>query len=1048
METTHRRARFGLAPGILLACLLLAWCPYAVALDAALDVSQYAHTAWKIRDGFTKGVIDSIAQTPDGYLWLGTGYGLFRFDGVRAVPWQPPAGEQLPSTIIRRLLVSRDGTLWIGTTKGLASWTDGKLTSYPELASQGIASLLEDAERTVWAGEWVWPRGGKLCAIHNGSVQCSGNDGSLGPGVLSLYEDRKGNLWAGGLGGFWRWKPGAPEFYPLLGQPRETTNSFAEDDDGALLIGKRGGISRLVDGKIEKYAPSTAVRGLYISRMLRDLDGGLWIGIVSGGLAHAHQSRTDTFGQLDGLSGESVFAIFQDREANVWVATNNGLDRFREYAIPTLSVEQRLSTFPGAGVLVARDGSIWVDAVKGLARLHESRIADYRKQKAPVTNHQGKAIREITYIGRPDTLFALLEDGRGRIWVSSLDRFGYLDNNHFHSISAVPGRVVIGVAEDMAGDLWVPQQNLGLFQLRQENAVQQIPWARLGHKDPSSALIADPLRDGLWLGFLNGGVAYYNDGKVRASYTVANGLGEGRVKDLRLDPDGTLWAATEGGLSRLKNGRIATLTRKNGLPCETVHWVMKDDEHSFWLYMACGLVRISQSEMEAWAADAQRIIQATVFDSSDGVRSEASLSGFGPQVGKSPDGRLWFSGMDGLSVIDPRHLPYNKLPPALHIEQITADRNVSWQNSWGDASSNLRLPALTRDLEIDYTALSFVVPEKVQFRYKLEGRDRDWQDAGNRRQAFYTDLPPRNYRFRVVACNNSGVWNETGTFLDFSVAPAYYQTTWFRLSCVAAFLALLWGLYQLRLRQLAREFNAGLEARVNERTRIARELHDSLLQGFQGLMFRLQAVRDLLPVRPTEASEALDIALERGDKAIAEGRDTVSDLREPIMGDSDIAQALTALGKELALQSGNSLVPRVRVLVEGKQRELNPMLRDEIYRIAREALRNAFRHARAQKIEAEITYSDSKFLLHVRDDGGGIDPEVANQGARAGHWGLPGMRERAKCFGGKLEVWSERGAGTEIELSVPGPIAYGKSEPRRRFWLWRKKIGESDGQHS
>ena len=363
-------------------------------------------------------------------------------------------------------------------------------------------------------------------------------------------------------------------------------------------------------------------------------------------------------------------------------------------------------------------------------------------------------------------------------------------------------------------------------------------------------------------------------------------------------------------------------------------------------------------------------------------------------------------------------------------------------------SLNLRLPPRVRDLEIDYTALSLVAPEKVDFRYKLEGRDRDWQDAGNRRQAFYTDLPPRNYRFRVVASNNSGVWNETGAFLDFSVAPAYYQATWFRLSCVAAFLALLWGLYRLRLEQLAREFNAGLEARVNERTRIARELHDSLLQSFQGLMFRLQAVRDLLPGRECEAMQALDIALERGDKAIAEGRNTVSDLREAIMVDSDIAQALTALGKELALQSDNGLVPCVRVLLEGKQRELNPMLRDEIYRIAREALRNAFRHAKAQKIEAEISYGDSEFLLHVRDDGSGIDQVVANHGARAGHWGLPGMRERAKSFGGKLEVWSEHGAGTEIKLIVPCGVAYGISDARRRFWFWRKKIGEADGKQS
>jgi signal transduction histidine kinase len=489
--------------------------------------------------------------------------------------------------------------------------------------------------------------------------------------------------------------------------------------------------------------------------------------------------------------------------------------------------------------------------------------------------------------------------------------------------------------------------------------------------------------------------------------------------------------------------------------------VIRDNDGSFWLNTACGLVRINRSELDGWAAavdkdgggknkDTKQAIHATVFDTSDGVRS-AGIGGFSPAVTRSSDGKLWFASLDGVSVVDPRHLPFNKLPPPVHVEQITADRKTydAALDGIGDGNGRLRLPPLIRDLEVDYTALSLVAPEKMRFRYKLEGRDSDWQDAGNRRQAFYTDLPPRNYRFRVLACNNSGVWNETGGFLDFSVAPAYYQTNWFRALCAAAFLALLWALYQFRLHQLQQRFNAGLEARVNERTRIARELHDSLLQGFQGLMFRLQAVRDMLPGRaPAEAIEALDIALERGDKAIAEGRDTVSDLREPIMGDSDIAQALTALGKELAQQSGNGLVPCVRVLLEGKQRELNPILRDEIYRIAREALRNAFRHARAQKIEAEITYSDSEFLLHVRDDGGGIGPEVANQGARAGHWGLPGMRERAKSFGGKLEVWSEHGAGTEIELSVPGAIAYGKSEPRRRFWLWRKKIGESDGQQS
>ena len=1021
---------------ILLGGVLLLCSPDAWALNPALDVSQYAHTAWKVRDGFTKGGIYAVAQTPDGYLWLGTELGLLRFDGVRAVPWQPPAGQHLPSDFIMSLLVTRDGTLWIGTLKGLASWRVDKLTRYAELDGRYIFALLEDREGALWASGSASPTG-KLCTIRKSGVQCYGDDGVLGRGAFNLYEDSKGNLWAGVKDGLWRWRPGSPKFYRLAGE-LNGIRALGEDADGTLLVGWKGGIYRFVDGKTEAYPVSGIRQQFRASRILRDHGGGLWIATGGQGLVHVHPGRADAFAQADSLSGDNVTALFEDREGDVWVATADGLDRFRDFAVATFAVKQGLAAQGVAFALAARDGSVWLATSAGLNRWTNGHIASFGQ-------HGGRLHGHIP--------ISLLQDSRGRIWVSTTEGGGYLENEGFSPINGVPGGMVHGTTEDTAGSLWIANQEQGLLRLVGDRLAEKIPWAQLGHKDIASALVADPLQGGLWLGFIYGGVAYFKDGRVRAAYAGSDGLGEGRVNTLRLDADGALWAATDGGLSRLRNGRIATLTSKNGLPCDAVHWSMEDDAGSVWLYMPCGLVRLARAELAEWAAaadkdksgDAKRI-QATVFDSSDGVRTHGAGGGYGALVAKAPDGKLWFLPFDGVSVFDPSHLPLNKLPPPVYVEQITADRKTY------DASSatngRVSLPALIRDLKIDYTALSLVAPEKVMFRYKLEGRDGDWQDAGNRRQAFYTDLPPRNYRFRVVACNNSGVWNEAGTFLDFSVAPAYYQTIWFRMLCVAAFLALLWMLYQLRLRQLAREFDAGLEARVNERTRIARELHDSLLQGFQGLMFRLQAVRDLLPGRASEAVQALDIALERGDKAIAEGRDTVSDLREPLMGDSDIAQALTALGKELALQSGNGAVRCVRVLVEGKQQELNPILRDEIYRIAREALRNAFRHARAQKIEAEITYSDSEFLLHVRDDGGGIDPEIANQGARAGHWGLPGMRERAKSFGGKLEVWSEPGAGTEIELSVPGAIAYGKSEPRRRFWLWRKKIGESDGQQS
>ena len=603
------------------------------------------------------------------------------------------------------------------------------------------------------------------------------------------------------------------------------------------------------------------------------------------------------------------------------------------------------------------------------------------------------------------------------------------------------------IAEDTVGNLRIASLQLGLFQLRAGSVVQQIPWTKLGRKDFADALAADSLQGGLWLGFFQGSVAYFKDGQVRASYSAADGLGEGVVRDVRVDRDGTLWAATEGGLSRLKNGHIITLTSKNGLPCDTVHWAMEDDAHSFWLYMACGLVRIARPELDAWAAAVDKdknskwTIQAIVFDSSDGVRGRSDAGGYSPLVTKSSDGKLWFLPGDGVSVVDPRRLPYNKLPPPVHVEQVTADRKTYWRNVSGDVlSSHPRLPPLVRDLTIDYTALSLVVPERVHFRFKLEGQDRDWREVVNNREVQYSNLGPGNYRFRVMACNNSGVWNETGAFLDFSVAPAYYQTNWFRLSCVIAFMAMLLGLHRLRLRQMAHEFNIRLEERVGERTRVARDLHDTLLQSFHGLLLRFQTVSNLLPAG--EPKQKLDDAIDQAAQAITEGRDAVSGLRSSTTVTNDLAYAIKTLGQELAVGESNPNAAEFHVEVEGTTRDLHPILRDEVYRIAGEAVRNAFKHGQAQVIEVEIRYDERQLRVRVRDDGKGIDVKVLGGDGRAGHFGLHGMTERAKLMGGKLTVWSEAESGTEVELSIPASRAYETSTPRRRSWLAERLLGK------
>ena len=787
MQRGHKLAR-SLWLRSVLGGLLLLGSPGAYGLNAGPDVSQFAHTEWKVSEGFSKGAILSIAQTPDGYLWLGTELGVLRFDGVKATPWQPPGDQHLPSSTVWSLLAARDGTLWIGTAKGLSSWKDGKLTQYAELAGQFIFDLLEDREGTVWAGGPA-PAPRKLCAIQNGRVQCYGTDGVLGQGVTGLYEDSKSNLWVGVHNGLWRWKPGPPKFYPLPGESGGI-QAIGEDPDGALLVGWKGEIYRFVEGKTKEYPLPGTARQFKAHRLLRDRDGGLWIGTWDRGLMHVHLGRTDVFAPPDNLSAEGVSNyLFQDREGSIWAATVNGLDKFS--AVATSNLKVGLSDAGVDSVLAARDGSVWLSTNRGLNRWNNGQITAYDKQEGKLDGHP------------PNSLF---QDSRGRIWVSTFGGVGYLKNDRFVSVPAVPGGAEVhAIAEDTAGNLWIANQDFGLFQLFRDSVVQRIPWAKLGHMDHARVLAADPLQGGLWLGFFQGGIAYFKDGQVRASYSSVDGLADGVVTDLRLDRDGTLWAATEGGLSRLKNGRIVTLTSKSGLPCDGVNWVIEDNAHFFWLNTPCGLVRIKHTDLDAWAAavdkdkNTKRTFEATVFDSSDGVKLRLYPGSNTPHVGKSSDGKLWFVNLDGVSVVDPRHLPINKLPPPVHLEHFVAEDKAY------DISSGLRLPPQTRHLEIDYTALSFVAPEKVLFRFKLEGQDRDWQDVGTRRQAFYTNLSPGHYRFRVTASNNSGVWNEAGAFLDFSIAPAYYQTNWFRALCVAAFLALLWTAYQIRVRQLRNE---------------------------------------------------------------------------------------------------------------------------------------------------------------------------------------------------------------------------------------------------
>ena len=1021
MERAHRRAVIGLA--ILLACCGCAW-----ALDPSLDVSQYAHTAWTARGGFSMGNVYAMAQTPDGYLWLGTEFGLFRFDGVRGIRWQPPAGQHLPDDNINSLLVTRDGTLWIGTFSGLVTWDGVKLNwrPEPELRRQFVASLYEDREGTVWAGTLT--DHGRLCAIRSGGTQCYGQDGAFGRAVWALYEDSAGDLWAAAQSGLWRMKPGPPRRYPtsteLIGLSRA--------DNGRLLVAMHSsGLMQLIGDNVESYpirGPINSSRMLQdrdvdANRLLRDRDGGLWIGTVERGLIHVHNGRTDLYTRSDGLSGDVILSIFEDREGDIWVATTGGLDRFRELPVATISVKQGLSSDATQSVLAATDGSIWIGAHQGLTRWKDGQATIFDEAN-----------------GLPDDApQSLFQDDRGRIWVSTGHGLAYFEDGRFRVATRLPGANVHYITGDKAGNLWLSEQK-SLMHLVDGRLVELIPWSQLGPDEIAEVLLSSREPGGVWLGFWAGGrLSYFQDGQIRRSYTAADGLGEGNVPDLQFDRHGALWAATQdGGLSRLKDGRIVTLTTRNGLPCNAIHWSIEDDDGSFWLYTTCGLVRISRTEMDAWIADPKHRIQSTVWDATDGVRLRSSAaSAYGPRVAKSTDGKLWFVTGEGVQIVDPRHLPFNELAPPVHIEQVTADRKIYDVSSPG--TGGVHLPPLVRDLEIDYTALSVVAPEKDLFRYKLEDVDRDWKDAGNRRQAFYTNLPPGRYRFRVIASNNSGVWNEQGASLDFSIAPAYYQTNWFRPLCVFAFLAMLWIAYHLRVNTLKRrqallernqallEQNQALleqhqveiralneqliKAQEAERMRISGELHDGVLQQLTSLTLRLGKVRRQVP--PDSEAKAAISGLQQ--QLITIGTDIrhlSHELHPALLQEAGLPAALSAYCKEFSSVRGLS----VSCETDESVNELSPGAALCIYRIAQEALGNAAKYSEAKKVEVRLSRSDSRVFLSVSDNGVGCAPD---QVGKSGGLGLINMRERVLQLNGKFEFDSAPGRGTTVRVAVP-----------------------------
>ncbi|MGE3277757.1 MAG: two-component regulator propeller domain-containing protein [Vicinamibacterales bacterium] len=983
-----------------LLCLLVPTTGWA--LDPGTLLSQYAHAVWRVRDGAFTGAPLVLAQTPDGYLWVGTNSGLLRFDGVRFVRWAPE-GRPFPPDPVMALRPARDGSLWIGTRFELYRRTGETLTRYATLTS-GVATIAEDRQGTIWFGV-LDPVGGagSFCQALESGPRCYEAGSSLFHGADVIAQDAQGDFWIGGDTFLVHWNHGVKAAFRPAGlqdnvSQRGVAGVVPEPDD-SLWVGFNEpgaglGLQQLRDGRFRPFVTSGFdSETLTVTALHRDRDGALWIGTSNRGVYRIVHGAVEHLDSTSGLSGNYVYAFTEDREGSVWVATTEGLDRFSDTRAVSFSTAEGLCTPEVDTVVPSRSGGVWVGGDGALTRLVDGRVSCVRAGEG-LPGHQ---------------VTSLLEDHAGRLWVGLDTTLWVYDGGTFHPISNPDGSdlgMVTGITEDAKHDIWIavggsPRKVMRIAGMAVQDVRHDASLPRRVAADPAG---------GLWVGMLHGDLAH--DAADGRRETLAFDHDDAALLfQVLARPDGSVLAATSYGLIGQHQGRRFILTTRNGLPCDVVYAMTVDASEDLWLFTACALVRVSAADLQTWMRSPDAQVSMERLDAFDGVQLGESSFASGATT---TDGRVWFANTTSLVMVDPAGFRRNTIPPPVHVEHLVADRTAY------SLGGIVRLPPLTRDVEIDYTALSFVAPAKVQFRYRLEGRDDAWQDAGTRRQAFYSDLPPGSYRFRVIASNNEGVWNEQGAELQFVVSAAWYQTRTFWAACVVAGLFAVWSLYQLRMRQVARALSARFDERLAERTRMARDIHDTLLQTVQGS----KMVADSALAQPDDVPglrQAMAQVSTWLGQAVSEGRAAVQALRASTEKTNDLAEAL-----DRALEDCRRQHPiHASLSVDGEPRELHPVVRDEVYRIAYEAIRNACTHSGGSRLDVELSYHQD-LTVRVADDGRGMDPAVAARG-RDGHYGVQGMRERAARIGATLAIVSAPGAGTDLRLTVPGRAIFRKA---------------------
>lgn len=1055
-EPAHKKRVLWLYLLILFLCLPL------YGIDRNLRLDQLYHTGWTHIEG-SPGEVHALAQTTDGYLWLGTATGLFRFDGIRFQPYKPQSGQVFPQRGVISLFATPEGGLWVGYLYGGVSLIkNGKVTDYGQsegLPSSAVLSFARDRQGTIWIAA------GKegLARLEGSHWRKIGTDWGFAGPANTVFVDRSGTVWVG--------TPSSVKYlsergnkFQVAAQGLLRVRNFSESSDGTLWMAESGYGVRPVPSPASndgRSGPSVLVGSQAITF---DSHGSLWITTLGNGIRRVpypdrlHQpkikgpsawqvsdSGVEEFTAQNSLTSDYVYCVLEDREGNVWIGTSGGLDRFQQSPVVSVLVEPIVSrgalpipslhSFMTSALAAGDQGGLWAAGIgpQLLLKIQDDKIASQLRDRYVDCIYRDPS--GILWFATPWSIFRLADE---RLHPISRPQ-GSVAYNYMSAVPAGRGEIlrrlklppaggisvspqsrVKAMTQDRLGRLWVSMES-GTFRLERSG------WTSLeslgGPQGTATAELTDS-QGRIWFGFSN--VVAMLDGDRIRMFSGKDGIHIGTVTSIQ-EKGTNIWIGGEFGLEFFDGSRFLPVNPSDGSVFGGISGIVVDTEDGLWFSENRGLIHIREAQLRQLGSGK---VEIESFGLLDGLTAELRGSLASPPATQTTDGRIWFATTKGLAWINPKRIVRNTVSPPVLIESVTANGRKY------DDLTVLKLPPRTINLQIDYTATSLTVPQRVRFRYKLEGQDKEWQDAGTRREAFYTNLDPGSYQFRVIACNNDGVWNEVGSTLHFVVLPAFWQTVWFRVLCIIALSGCLWLLYLLRLKQATAQVHQRLGVRLEERVRIARELHDTLLQGFQGLVLRFDAVMKTIPENHP-ARGLMENVLDRADEVLLEGRERVRDLRHDETSTSELPDMLAAHGKELARDHAI----RFSLSVIGTQQPIDPIVGDEVYRIGQEALTNAFRHSQSAKIELEITYEHSRLQLRVRDDGIGINHDVLHRG-RDGHWGLVGMRERTKKIGGQLKIWSQEGAGTEIEVTVPAAVAYPLSG-NGHHWQWIERLRRS-----